>query len=183
MKLKCLAVIAVLVLGSSAALAQKSYAFGFLGPDGAFQYCNYEAFTTGGTNNFYLQGYDVLSACPNSSNSSASIAGTAITVPSAWAMVRGNAYAYADAIFDAYSGTYTGEQWFVITKTAPTKLKFGNYSWVAYYGFFGYEFLGGYGFLTTNIPSAAAKSTNNRSTISGLGVAQGKAMLGKRLAK
>jgi hypothetical protein len=184
MKLKYLAVIAVLVLGCSAAFAQNTYTFGFLGPDGVYQYCNYETFTTGGRDNFYMQGYDVLSACPSSSVSSATIVGSAITVPTAaGAPVRGKAYVYADQLFDAYSGTYTGEQWLVITKTAPTKVKFGNYSWVAYIGISGYEFLGGYGFLTTNIPSAATKATNNKSTVSGLGVAQVKAMLGKGLAK
>ena len=184
MKLKSLAVIAVLVLGCSAAFAQTAYSFGFLSSGAVNEYCNYENFVVGGGGNFYMQGYDVLSACPYSTIGGAAIAGFAINVPIvAFAPVNGKAYVYADQIYDAYAGAYTGEQWIVITKTAPTKLKFGNESWAGYIGFFGYEFLGNYGFLTNNIPAAASKATNGKSTVGNLGVAQVKAMLGKQLVK
>ncbi len=184
MKLKSLAVIAVLVLGCSAAFAQTSYSFGFLSQSAVNEYCNYETFEVGGGGNFYLQGYDVLSACPYSTISGAAIAGFKINVPvSAFAPVNGSAYVYADQIYDAYSNAYTGEQWIVITKTAPTKLKFGNESWAGYIGFFGYEFLGNYGFLSNNLPAAASKQSNHKSTVGNLGVSQVKAMLGKQLVK
>lgn len=184
MKLKSLAVIAVLVLGCSAAFAQTSYTFGFLSQSAVSTYCNYETFQVGGGGNFYLQGYDVLTACPYSPIAGAAIAGFKLNVPVvAFAPINGPAYVYADQIYDAYSGYYTGEQWIVLTKTAPTKLQFGHESWAGYIGFFGYEFLGNYGFLTNNIPSAATKASNHKSTIGNLGKAQVKAMLGKQLVK
>lgn len=155
MKVKSLAIITLLVLGCGAAFAQ-SYSFGFLSSSGVNEYCNYETFTTGGHANFYLQGYDVLSTCPYSPVSGAAIAGFAISVPvAAFAPINGKAFVYADQLYDAYYGGWTQEQWVVLTKTAPTKLKFGNYSWAGYVGFFGYEFLGNYGFLTTTLPAAA----------------------------
>jgi hypothetical protein len=156
-KVKSLAIIVLLVVGCSAAFAQ-SYSFGFLSSSGLNEYCNYEQFTTGGRANFYLQGYDVLSLCAGSFAPAAAINGFAINVPiAAFAPVNGKAYVYSDQIFDAYYGGWTQEQWTVITKTAPTKIKFGNESWAGYVGFFGYEFLGNYGFLTTVLPSAATK--------------------------
>jgi len=183
-KLKSLAVLVVLVLGCSAAFAQGSFSFGFLSSSAVNEYCNYESFATGGNGNFYMQGYDVLSACPYSKISGAALEGFAINVPiAAFAPVHGKAYVYADQIFDAYAGYYTSEQWMVLTKTAPTKLQFGNESWAGYVGFFGYEFLGNYGFLTNTIPAAASKATNGKSTIGNLGVAQVKAMVGKQTVK
>ena len=86
------------------------------------------------------------------------------------------AYVYADQIYDAYYQGWTGEQWIGITKTAPTKLKFGNYSWAGYVGFFGYNFLGNYGFLTTTLPEASKSGKGaSKSTIAGLSKAQVKA--------
>lgn len=184
MKLKSLAVVVLLVLGCSAAFAQGSYSFGFLSSSAVNEYCNYEQFVTGGPGNFYLQGYDVLTPCPGSPIAGAAIEGVAVTVPiAAFAPVKGKAFVYADQIYDAYAGTFTGEQWMVITKTAPTKLMYGNESWAGYLGFFGYEFLGNLGFLTNTIPAAASKATNNKSTVGNLGVAQAKALLGKQLVK
>ena len=157
MKLKGLAIIVLLVVGCSAAFAQ-SYTFGFLSASGVNEYCNYEQFTTGGKGNFYLQGYDVLSLCPGSPVAGAAINGFAINVPvAAFAPVSGKAYVYANQIYDAYSGSWTQEQWVVITKTAPTKIQFGKESWAGWVGFFGYEFLGNMGFLTSTLPSAAQK--------------------------
>lgn len=184
MKLKSLAVLVVLVLGCSAAFAQTSYSFGFLSSSAQNEYCNYEQFTVGGGGNFYLQGYDVLSACPYSKIGGAAIAGFALNVPTvAFAPVNGKAYVYADQIYDAYAGYYTGEQWIVLTKTAPTKLKFGNYAWAGYIGFFGYEFLGNYGFLSNTIPAAGSPASKNKSTVGNLGVAQVKKMIGNQLVK
>jgi hypothetical protein len=172
-KLKSLATIVLLLVACSAAFAQGSYSFGFLSASGVNEYCNYESFATGGRANFYMQGYDVLSTCPYSPVSGAAINGFAITVPTAaFAPVHGKAYVYSDQIFDAYAGAWTQEQWTVITKTAPTTIKFGNQSWAGYVGFFGYEFLGNYGFLTSTLPAAASKpvlkSTINTTTVQNL---------------
>jgi hypothetical protein len=172
-KLKSLAVIVVLVLGCSAAFAQGSYSFGFLSSSGLREYCNYESFTVGGRANFYLQGYDVLSSCPYSPVSGAAINGFKINVPiAAFAPVHGPAYVYADQIYDAYYGGWTQEQWTVITKLAPGVVQFGHADWAGYVGFFGYEFLGNYGFITSTLPSASSKpmlkTTINTTTLHNL---------------
>jgi hypothetical protein len=155
-KLKSLIVLTLLVLGCGAAFGQ-SYSFGFLSSSGLNEYCNYESFQTGGRDNFYLQGYDVLSVCPYSPTPAAAINGFAITVPiAAFAPVHGRAYVYSDQLYDAYYGAYTGFQWTVLTKTAVNKVdRFGAYNWAGYAGFAGYEFLGNFGFLTTTIPGTA----------------------------
>lgn len=170
MKLKSLAVITLVILGCSAAFAQTSYSFGFLSVSGINEYCNYESFTVGpaARGNFYLQGYDVLDTCPYSPVPGASINGFAITVPAtAFSPVSGRGYVYSDQLYDAYAGTWTEEQWTVLTKTAVNHInKFGNWNWAGYVGFFGYEFLGNYGFLSNNIPAVASKATNGKSTMS-----------------
>jgi hypothetical protein len=183
-KIKSLAVIAILVLGCSAALAQTSYSFGFLSASGVGEYCNYEAFTTGGHDNFFLQGYDVLSACPYEPNAgvNASIEGLAISVPTAaFTPLHGKAYVYADQEIDAYYGAYTGEQWMVVTKTAVNASNnFDNRNWVGYIGVVGYEFLGNYGFLTTTIPAVSKANVMRKSTSSAFSPAN-KAQINKGL--
>ncbi len=160
MKLKSLAVIALFVLGCSAAFAQ-SYAFGFLNYTGGMQYCNYEIVQTGGANNFYMSGMDVLNACAESANPFATIEGTGIRVTTLDLGSTGlqpgitgpGRYIYADAIMDAYAGSYTGEQWLTITATSVNaKNQAGEWNWDSFIGFSGYEFLGGFGFLTDNLP-------------------------------
>ena len=171
MKLKSLAVITPLVLCCSSAFAQ-TYAFGFLNYTGGVQYCNYETFQTGGAGNFYLTGLDVLDACASSANRFATIEGTAIRVTSLNLESLGlqpgitgpGHFIYADAIMDAYAGTYTGEQWMTITATSVnSKNKAGKWNWDSFLGFSGYEFLGAYGFLTDKLPdksSEAVKGAN-----------------------
>ncbi len=184
MKIKSLAVIAILVLGCSAALAQNSYSFGFLSASGVGEYCNYETFVTGGHSNFYLQGYDVLSACPYEPNAgvNASIEGLAISVPtSAFTPLHGKAYVYADQEIDAYYGAYTGEQWMVVTKTAVNASNnFDNRNWIGYIGVVGYEFLGNYGFLTTTIPEVSKANVMRKTTASAFSPAK-KAQINKGL--
>jgi hypothetical protein len=165
-KLKSFAVVMLLVVGCSAAFAQTTYSFGFLSASGVNEYCNYETFTVGGRANFYVQGYDVLSACPYSPVPGAAINGFAITVPlAAFAPVHGKAYVYSDQIYDAYYGGWTQQQWTVITKSAPGKVQFGNADWAGYVGFFGYEFLGNYGFITATLPGTAPSKSLLKSTI------------------
>jgi hypothetical protein len=160
LKLKSLAVITLLALGCSFAFAQ-SYAFGFLNYTGGVQYCNYEIMQTGGANNFYVSGMDVLDACASSANSFATIEGTAIRVTSLDVESTGlqpgitgpGRYIYADAIMDAFAGDYTGEQWLTVTATSVnSKNRAGNWNWDSFLGFSGFEFLGAYGFLTDKLP-------------------------------
>jgi hypothetical protein len=168
-KLKSVAIVVLLMLGCSAAFGQ-TFSFGFLSSSGLTEFCNYETFTVGGRGNFYVQGYDVLTVCPYTPPglTAAPINGFGITVPTAaFAPVHGKAYVYSDQIFDAYYGGYTGEQWTVITKSAPGKVQFGKADWAGYVGFAGYEFLGNYGFLTSTIPSVErmAQQKTKTSTI------------------
>jgi hypothetical protein len=173
LKLKSLAVITLLVLCCSSAFAQGSYAFGFLNYTGGVQYCNYEIVQTGGANNFYMSGMDVLDACAGSANPFATIEGTAIKVTTLDLGSTGlqpgitgaGRYVYADAIMDAYAGTYTGEEWLTITATSVnSKNKPGNWNWDSFLGFSGYEFLGGFGFLTDKLPDKRSKAAQASGT-------------------
>ena len=166
MKLKSLVVLTLFVLCCSSVFAQ-SYAFGFLNYTGGMQYCNYEIMQTGGAGNFYLSGMDVLDACASSANSFATIEGTAIRVTDLDLESTGlqmgitgpGRYIYADAIMDAYAGSYTGEQWITITATSVnSKNKAGKWNWDSFLGFSGYEFLGGFGFLTNKLPDKSAEA-------------------------
>jgi len=167
LKLKSLAVITLLVLCCGSAFAQGSYAFGFLNYTGGVQYCNYEIVQTGGANNFYMSGMDVLDACASSANPFATIEGTAIRVTPEDLGSTGlqpgitgpGRYIYADAIMDAYAGSYTGEQWITITATSVnSKNKAGRWNWDSFLGFSGYEFLGGFGFLTDKLPDKSSEA-------------------------
>jgi hypothetical protein len=137
MKLKSLAVITLFVLGCDAAFAQGSATLGFTSAAGEYCYCNYEQIQWGGDNNFYLQGIDYETACGAYANG---------TMEGVKAPINGY-YAVADNIYDAESGRYTGDQWFLLTQTKPSKL-LHDYGWVGYVGFDGYEFLGNYGYLS-----------------------------------
>jgi hypothetical protein len=174
MKLKNLAIVAVVILGCSAAFAQGSYSFGFLSYTGGFEYCNYEQFTTGnpfgGTDPFFLQGTDNLAACGSLYN--ATIEGVAITVPAAAKSgvpkgIQGKGgYVYADNVIDAQYLGFSQEQWLVITKTAVTPVKNNHWSWVGYVSYGGQIFGLNYGFLTTTLP--AAENASHGATIKGL---------------
>ena len=152
MKLKSLAVITLLVLGCSAAFAQGSFTLGFTSPGDLFLYCNYEIIQFGGPNNFYMQGVDNLqNACFVSNNATVEGVKVSINASDGSPVQGGPAYAYADNLIDAFGGYYTAEQWFVITQTKPsTRLR--KYGWVGYLGFYGYEFLDNYGYLSASIP-------------------------------
>jgi hypothetical protein len=155
LKLKSLAVITLLVLGCSAAFAQGSFTLGFTSAGDLFLYCNYEQIVYGGSNNFYMQGIDnIQSAC--FSENQATVEGVKVSIAAldGAPVLTGPAYAYADNIYDAFGGYFTGDQWFVITQTRPSKL-LRHWGWAGYVGFDGYEFLGNYGYLSASIPGAS----------------------------
>jgi hypothetical protein len=162
-----LAVIALLVLASSAAFAQGTFTFGFLSADAEFEYCNYEFFATGGLDNFYLTGYDVLDLCPAPANPASPIVGFGIQTPvAALAPVNGGGiYVYADAIEDAYFNAYTGIQLTSLTKTKIGKIRYGNYGWALYVGFGAFSFLDNWGFLTDAVPAAPNSLPMTKSTV------------------
>jgi len=153
LKLKSLVVITLVVLACSAAFAQGSAVLGYATAGDLGLYCNYEQISWGGYDNFYAQGTDNNSPCGLANNGT--MVGLKISVPaSAVSPVVGSAYAFADNTIDAIYGSYTGEQWYVVTLTKPSKIlkKFG---WAGYIGFDGYEFLGNYGYLSASIPENA----------------------------
>jgi hypothetical protein len=107
-----------------------------------------------GPNNFYMQGTDNLTACDGTQNVYATIEGVKISITPADGapVLNGPAYAYADYVYDALSGYYTGVQRYVITQTKPSTLLRHYYGWAGYVGFSGLEFLGDYGYLSASIP-------------------------------
>jgi hypothetical protein len=157
LKLTSLLVIALLVvLGSSTAVfAQGSFTLGFTSSADEGEYCNFEQiqYGPGSENNFYMQGIDNIQAACFSPNQ-ATVEGVKVSItPGDGSLVSGPAYGYADNIYDAFSGGFTGFQWFVLTQTRPsTRLK--KYGWAGYAGFSGEEFLGNYGYLTATLPTA-----------------------------
>ena len=162
LKLKCLAVITLLVLGCYAASAQGSgtATLGFTSAGDLELYCNFEEIQWGGPNSFYFQGVDnVQTACLTANN--ATILGNRVQISAGDGapVNNGITYSYADNIYDAFSNVYTGLQWYVITQIKPsgricilpcTK----HYGWVGYLGIDGLEFLGNYGYLSKSTPAA-----------------------------
>ena len=162
MKLTSLAVITLLVAFgfSGAAFAQGSFALGFTSAGDQGEYCNYEViqYGPGSENNFYMQGIDnTVDACGYPVNGTVEGVKVAISAADGAPVLSGPAYAYADNIYDAAGESYTGDQWFVVTQTKPSKL-LKHYGWVGYAGFSGLEFLGNYGYLTATLPGAAENS-------------------------
>ena len=169
MKLKSLVVITLFVLGCSAAFAQGSATLGFENYGGTFLYCNYEIIQWGGPNNFYLQGIDNIQNGCFSPNPNATVEGVKVAVPlSDGAPVHGGTvYAYADNLIDAFSASYTQEQWFVLTHIKPSTL-LHNYGWAGYLGVSGYEFLDNYGYLSASIPgNGPTKPVSSNHTAAG----------------
>jgi hypothetical protein len=163
-KLKTLAVLAVLVFGCSAAFAQGSFSFGFLSYTGGVEYCNYETFTTGnpfgGSSPFFLQGIDNLTAACGLFYD-ATIEGVAVSVPGPKLTglpggLAGRDYVYADNLYDAFYLGFSQEQWLVITKTEASTIQKNHWGWVGFASFGGFIFGDNYGFLTTTLPTGAA---------------------------
>jgi hypothetical protein len=154
LKLKSLVVITLLALGCGAAFGQGSFVLGFTSAGDFGLYCNYEEveYGPGSANNFYMQGIDnTQDACYAPYNATIEGVKVSISASDGAPVLSGPAYGYADNIYDAFSGGYTGFQWYVITQTKPsTRLK--HYGWAGYAGFSGLEFLGNYGYLSASIP-------------------------------
>ncbi len=154
MKLKSLAVITLLVLGCSAAFAQGSAVLGFASEGDLGLYCNFEEIQWGGSNNFYIQGIDdLVDGCFAEVNATVEGVKVSIAALDGSPVLTGPAYAYADNIYDAFDLAYTGDQWFVITQTKPSKL-LKHFGWAGYAGFSGLEFLGNWGYLSASYPGA-----------------------------
>ena len=169
MKLKSLAVIALLVLGCSFASAQ-SYTFGFASTGGGL-FCNYEQLNnTSGFGTDVWQGVDNLSACGAEVN--ATIEGFSTVLPgSAGLPVAGSGVAYADNVYDAFSLGYTGAQMVVFTELKCNKPKGGGYEglyrWLNISSASGLALGDDYGYLSCAPPAAYDQSVRERGTNAG----------------
>jgi len=155
MKMKSLAVIALLVFACSFAPAQT---FGFESV-GHGLYCNYEVLEAI-TSNVY-QGLDVLSTCGAPVN--ATIAGVKSTLTAAGnpAGFHVDGIQYADNIYDAFALGYTGAQWDVASALGCHNNRYG---WIGFASVSGFIFGDNYGYLSCTIPSAHNAPTRGLST-------------------
>jgi len=180
---KSFVVITLLVLACSAAFAQGSATLGYANYADTFLYCNYEIIAWGGSNNFYAQGIDNLtSAC--FAPTDATMEGVKVPVNAADASpVSGNqVYGFADNLIDAIYLGFTGEQWFTLSHTVPSKF-LHKYGWVSYLGFSGYELFGNYGYLSASIPGNAPKGKQVSTSNSASAAHASKATLTKMITK
>jgi hypothetical protein len=155
MKMKSLAVIALLVLGCSFASAQT---FGFESV-GHGLYCNYEQL-----DNVYgslWQGLDNLSACFAPVN--ATIVGVKSTLTAAGnpAGFHTDGIQYADNIYDAFALGYTGAQWDVASALGCHSNRYG---WIGFASVSGFIFGDNYGYLSCTIPGPHNAPTRGLST-------------------
>jgi hypothetical protein len=155
-KLFRFAVLALLVLGCSAAFAQ-NYSFGFQSYDGSIQYCDYETLTVSAP---YAAGTHVLTSCGLPLNGV--MVGLKTTIPLATGQpVTGVVYALADSVFDAQYIGVSGLQADWVTKLVPKANHNPKFGWSFYFTFGGgSDYLGNWGYLTP----MGAKSTTNKTS-------------------
>ena len=168
MKLKSLAVITLLVLGCSAAFGQ-SFSLGFLGFNGT-QYCDYEVINVSAP---YAAGtHNLTSVCGLAMDGV--MVGLKAYIPlTSGATVVGNVIELADNTFDAEYQAFTGCQIDWVTKTTASRLLF-HYGWAFYYGCTGGgDYLGNYGYLTTQL-GAKAQGGGSKTTSYGAALAKAK---------
>jgi hypothetical protein len=166
LKLKSLAVITLLVLGCSAAFGQ-SYSFGFLSYDQSTQYCDYEVLAVSAP---YAAGvHNLNSSCGLPLNAVMVGLATSQLKASSGAPVYGNVYALADSSADAEYIGVSGLQFDFITKlkaATPAQLKAGGpFGWSFYLTFGGgTDYLGNWGFLTTQLGATAGGKIGSTGT-------------------
>jgi hypothetical protein len=153
LKLKSLAVIALLVLGCGAAFGQ-SYSFGFLSYTGGIQYCDFEVLNVSAP---YAAGtHDLKTVCGFPLD--AVMVGLKTTIPTnIGAPVSGGVYALADSTFDAQYIGVSGCQIDWVTKLVAVKVRPLNphYGWSFYFTCGGGgDYLGNWGYLTTQLGPA-----------------------------
>ncbi len=151
MKLSRFVVLALLVLGCSAAFAQ-SYSFGFLSYDGSIQYCDYETFTVAAP---FAAGTHVLTSCGLPLNGVT--VGLKTFIPGTTGQpVTGTVYALADSTFDAQYIGVSGLNMDWVTRLVPMKSLNSRFGWSFYLTFGGgSDYLGNWGFLTTTLHSTS----------------------------
>ena len=153
---KSLLVVALLVLGCSAAFGQ-TYTFGFENYDGSVLYCNYETFTL--SNAAYLaSGSDNLTAACGGVVDAVLVGSKSNTPAAAGIGQTGKAYGMADNLYDALYQFDTNFQWYVISKTVASHGKHPKQGWIGFAGYAGYILGSNQGLLTTSLPGGARPS-------------------------
>jgi hypothetical protein len=158
LKLKSLAVITLLVLGCSAAFGQ-SFSLGFLGYNGT-QYCDYEVINVTAP---YAAGTHNLTSVCGLPVDGVMVGLTGYIGLNSGATVVGNVVELADNTFDAQYQSYTGCQIDWITKKKASRLLY-HYGWALYLTCGGGgDYLGNYGYLTTQLGARAQGASKNTS--------------------
>jgi hypothetical protein len=167
-KLRLIAVLAVIALCSFAASAQT---FSFWNSAGTEQYCNFNVITynSGGV----AGGYDdTVDVCGFEFNSP--IVGFDATVANDGEPAFGKGIVVGDGIYDASADAYTGIQWTVFTAAAYSKQNkktgrfTGKYGWVGEAGSYSGSYFGdNYGYTSASAPVksqvAGGKTTAGKS--------------------
>ena len=165
MKIKTLLVVALFVLGCTAAFGQ-TFSLGFESYDQSIQYCDYETITEFAP---FAAGTHVLTTGCGYPYDGAMV-GLKASVPLATALpVTGGGLALADNVIDASSLTFTGLEVMWFTKThASTKnqINNGKFGWQFFLTFGGgSDYLGNFGFLTTHLGPAKTNGATQKSSI------------------
>jgi len=152
-KLKMLAVLTLVVFGCAFASAQT---FGFGTAGGDYLYCNYEQISNAYGDPYTVwQGVDNLSACYYGSHALAPMVGVKGGLPKAHSPIGigVSGVVMADALIDAYSLVYTGEQWDTVSALKCTDLgaKRPKEGWIGLVGVSGLGFVGNYGTLSCTV--------------------------------
>jgi len=155
MKFKTVAVITLVVLGSSFASAQAAtFYFWEAGTD--ILYCNFLVITY--HSNGVVAGYEnTTTYCNNRFN--AAVVGFDATLPKGGLPAHGKGVIVGDAIYDAFADAYTGDQWTLWVSDKYSKIRggigYGPYTWLGVAGTYtGFYFGDNYGWTTpTPIPS------------------------------
>jgi hypothetical protein len=148
MKMKSLAVITLLLLGCSFASAQT---FGFASVGGGL-YCNYEILQQLAPYDAW-QGVDNLSMCTG--RRGVTLNATLVGISGGFTRTqnpldfRVKGVALADNIYDAFSLTYNGTQYLVVSALECSSQKYG---WIGLTTMSGLVFSDNYGYLSCQIP-------------------------------
>jgi hypothetical protein len=152
-KLKTLAVITLVVLGCSFALAQAPGTYSFWNNGGTGEFCEYIVITynSGGV----VAGYDDLVACGFAYN--APLIGFVATTPALGLPAHGKGAVVGDAIYDDSCFCYSGLQWTLWLSDKVSKKKHGVYSgpygWIGVAGSYTGTYFGdNYGYLAAGRP-------------------------------
>jgi len=163
-KIKTLLVVALFLLGCTAAFGQ-TFSLGFESYDQSIQYCDYETITE-----FlpFAAGTHVLTTGCGYPYDGAMVGLKAAINPSTALPVTGKGLALADNVIDASALTFTGLEVMWFTRTKPSskfQINNGKFGWQFFLTFGGgSDYLGNWGFLTTQLGPAKANGATAKSS-------------------